>query len=494
MVELLKFRHDRKADFKKSHDKIFQLIEKFGEQKELNFFYDHYEKRYSIPKEKLKFNLKRYILHNYKYKSTCFGKGLRISTIPFSIIKIMGFLFLSLLYSRKRGGEKHYKLMVDDIDMNLYLHRFSKLINLFGKENVIVIATGDIDENDFPNFNIVRLRRFKYHDPFESLKVLYHELFFGLWICLKVSIKMGINLFSVSMVIIPYLQYKSLFKICTADYLIQERLYATNAIKNYLFKESGGIATAIIQKSILELDYLSYYIDTDYFFSLGESTADSAFNYGARIDKIIPVGSMFMEYYWFNNPRSIEKNIDVIMIGINTMNEYERLDKYSSFMEDYYNSIRWLVRFKKDYPLFRVAIKHHSSAGEDEVENEILVNSKIEILPLNGNSYQFAFNSHCAITYGSTMGYEMNAHGVPTFFIDQGNRNTFLYDLRKIELFNAIRVSSYDSYRSALIRVLKNTNRSRGTQNKFDSLCVDSSEASNSIYNTFDNKNGYTVS
>ena len=97
--------------------------------------------------------------------------------------------------------------------MSRYLHRYIKLINQFGKEDVLVIATGEIDVNEFPDYNIKSLKLFKYHDRFEVLKVIYYELFFGFWICLKTSIQVNLNLFQESNSIIKTLiQYKSLFK------------------------------------------------------------------------------------------------------------------------------------------------------------------------------------------------------------------------------------------------------------------------------------------
>ena len=488
-MKLINYSHDRNANFKKSSDEFFNLIEKFGEEKKIESFFNHYEKRYSIPKKVLKQSIKHNIAQNYGYRSSRFGKNLRLITLPLSIVKYFGFLLLSLIYSRKKRYNKHYKLIVDEIDLSRYLHRYKKLINLFGKEDVLVIATEEIDVNEFPDYNIKSLKLFKYHDRFEVLKVIYYELFFGFWICLKTSIQVNLNLFQESNSIIKTLiQYKSLFKSYSADYLFQERLYTTNAIKNYLFKESGGFATSTMQKSILEIDKLSYYIDSDYFFSLGNLTTEKAFHYGGRIDHAIPVGSMLMEYYWFSDPKPVEKNIDVIMLGINTMNAYERLDKYTEFLDDYYNSIRWLVRFKEQHPSFSIGIKHHASAGKDVIEDKIISNSGIELLPKTKNSYKLAFQSRCVVTWGSTMGYEMSAHGVPSFFLDPGNRNSFLYDLRN-EKFEHLLLDNYDAFQDALISVLNKSNKKNYDDDKelWNNLCLDSHNVSKKIYKTFCN-------
>jgi len=486
-MSIIDYSHNRDSDFKESSDELFELIEEFVEEEKLESFFNHYESRYSIPIGVLKQSLKKNIIRHYRYRSARFGEKLRLRTLPLSIVKNIGFLLLSLIYSRKKRYNKHYKLIVDEIDQNVYLERFSKLINLFNKDDVLVIATADIDQEKFPDYNIKRLKLYKYHDLIEVIKIIYYELCFGFWICLKTSFQLRINLFEQSKVIIATLiRYKSLFKECSADYLLQERLYTTNAIKNHLFIKSGGSATSTMQKSILELDQMSYYIDIDYFFSLGEITAERAFEYGGRIDKVIPVGSYFMGYYWFNKPRHNKKNIDVLMLGINTMNAYERLDKYTEFMDDYYKSIRWLVKFKKENPSYRIGIKHHSSAGNDIIENKIILNSGVEILPKEQNSYELAFESRCIITWGSTMGYEMNAHGVPSFFLDPGKRNTFLYDLRN-KNFQHILLDNYDDYQNYLVSTIDGLINKDYGENLSKNLCLDSYNVSKKIYKTFCN-------
>ena len=101
-MKLINYSHDRNASFKKSSDEFFDLIEKFGEEKKLESFFNHYEKRYSIPKKVLKQSIKNNIAQNYGYRTSRFGKNLRLITLPLSIVNYFGFLLLSLIYSRKK--------------------------------------------------------------------------------------------------------------------------------------------------------------------------------------------------------------------------------------------------------------------------------------------------------------------------------------------------------------------------------------------------------
>lgn len=486
-MNITKFSYDRNQDFKKSSDKLFDVIEQFSEENILDSFFNHYENRYLIPKDVLKQNMKKNIANKFLYKSNKFSDILKLKSIPISLMKNIGFLFLSLFYSSNNMKRKKYKLIIDEIDHDNYLIRFSSLIDLFDKKDVLIFANDKIDQSRFSNYNIRKVNLFKNHNFIDVLKTIYHEFFWGMRICLIASLKLKINLFSESKAIITtFLKYNNLFKLNNADFLFQERLYTTNPIKNYLFKKHGGKATSTMQKSILELCQMSYYIDIDYFFSLGKVTAERAFEYGGRIDKVIPVGSYFMEKNLQNRISQKEKNIDVLMLGINTMNAYERLDKYTEFMNDYYESIRWLVKFKNEYPSYRIGIKHHSSAGNDIIENKIILDSGIEIFPKEQNSYELAFESRCIVTWGSTMGYEMNGHGVPSFFIDPGKRNTFLYDLRN-KKFQYLLLDNYDDYQNYLVSTISGLVNKDYEVDLSKNLCLDSHNVSKEIYKTFCN-------
>ena len=95
-------------------------------------------------------------------------------------------------------------------------------------------------------------------------------------------------------------------------------------------------------------------------------------------------------------------------------------------MSDYYSLAKWCAKLSIERPSYRIALIHHSSLREDLIEADILKGSNVEVLDKNLNSYEMAFSSKCAVTYGSTMGYELNAHGLDTFFVDPGYRCTFL--------------------------------------------------------------------
>ena len=51
-----------------------------------------------------------------------------------------------------------------------------------------------------------------------------------------------------------------------------------------------------------------YYMDIDIFYTLGDSGYENFIDYGARIEKIRPIGSFFMESYLFQDSSPNLKN------------------------------------------------------------------------------------------------------------------------------------------------------------------------------------------
>ena len=62
-------------------------------------------------------------------------------------------------------------------------------------------------------------------------------------------------------------------------------------------------------------------MDIDILFSLGQTGYEDMLRYGGSARSVKPVGSMFMEAMWFDKNHT-EKIFDLIILGINTANEY----------------------------------------------------------------------------------------------------------------------------------------------------------------------------
>jgi hypothetical protein len=489
VVDLMAYSHNRDVHYKKSADELFVLINSFADQKNLLELYSYFERAYNLPKNVVKQKIKHYLATAYIYKEQKFISKLNLSHIPKTAL-MYGGLFYALFFVKKYKNIKKYKLIIDQINSPHELSRFEKLLNLFGKENVLCIASNSIIEREFPEYNIYTNKFFRNFNVIDLIKSLCKELFFGFWVVLKASIKTRINLFPVSLKIIHnYLSFKSLFETNKAEYIIQERNYHTNSVKNYLFKKSGGIGSATIQKNIVEADLMFSCMDIDILFSLGNSGFQRLLDYGGRINKIEPVGSLFMEYYWFTKPLNIETQYDILFLGINVSTGSDRINKYEGWTNDYYSSFEWLVRIKNKNPKLKIAIKHHASAGmDDPIERKILKNSGIITLDKTLNSYHLAFSSRCAVTYGSTMGYELNAHNLPALFIDPGYRCAFLPE-KEIDNLGALRITSYKKFDESINKILTSQDFINYPAERKSDLCIESSITSNKIFDYLQDNN-----
>ena len=155
-------------------------------------------------------------------------------------------------------------------------------------------------------YNVFRFDRYKHCIKDEYIKnniFIILKLFFTTLIC---SVNNKNNLFPIiDNIYKNYLIYESLFKQVKAKYLIQERHYNSNEIRNYLFKKNGGICCAITQKNILQFNGPGMFIFTDILFTLGKNSAEDLEILGGKVNKKVPVGSLAMEYSYHDLKKKI---------------------------------------------------------------------------------------------------------------------------------------------------------------------------------------------
>ncbi|MDC3293786.1 hypothetical protein OAW18_05765 [Alphaproteobacteria bacterium] len=479
------FQHDEFVVPRKTAAELFEHINIFTEIEALDDFYNHFLHRYSLPKSVVKQRLRQHLGRSYKYKTKKFKKRLKLSQlIPYILLYFA--LFYALFWSVKRikkNAQNKYDLIIDGIHSNHELLRFESLIEEFGRPNVLAFSYGIRTQYLIEGLHTEAVYLFRGLDRGAVISSIKKELLFGLWAVFKSSWKAKVNLFPISLQILhSYLIYGTLFSKYKAKSMIQERHYNTDAVKNFLFKQNGGNIATSIQKNIFQADPINFYIDTDCMFSLGSEGSEEFKKYSERIENVIPVGSLFMEYYWFRNGNKIDGiRYDILILGINVSNEYDRLNSYKKFDEDYYSLFKWISQISLERPDLRIALMHHASAGEDPYEADILKDSNVLVLDKNLNSYEAAYSARLAVTYGSTMGYELNAHGIPTIFVDPGFRCSFLPDKGVYSYIDDIRVTSYGQFSEIISKVVDQLNPLL-PEIFYDGLCIDSSSVARKIH------------
>ncbi len=493
MTEILNFSHDRNAPFERSAAELRDTIDAFAVRPELNGLYDHFERDYSLPRDVVRQQIRKYLEKAYDYKTCRFSEDLSTRKIAYMALRHIAYLLYVVFTSRKYGKPpKRYELICEWVLEGEEIDRLSRLIGLFGRENVLITTPCPVNK---PGYNIeyrpspsatqTQKQSFyvpRLYDREETLRAFSREMR-ELKVYADLSRRTGVNLLPVAGHIVnQYLYYTSIFKHNRAKYCIQERHYQTSAIKNFLFRKYGGKCSAATQKNIHQISNCGFYYDADAFFSLGNRTAERALDYGARIGQVVPVGSLFMEHAWFNGAKDKgrpDKRYDIVYLGINFARAKDNLDSYASFVDDYYETFRWLARLSRENPALKIGIKHHGSNHIDEKETDIIKGSNIETIDQKLNSYDIGFSSRCAVTYCSTMGYELIAHGLPVLFLDPDRRNVTWFSEKS--LVDNCRVTTYSQFDRAIKDLLGGKNARMET----DDICLNSADVSGRIYEYF---------
>ena len=442
MIELLKFSHDRDADFRQSCRNFLDTIDAFVEQPILDNWYDYFEASYSLPRNIVKQQMKAYLSRCYDYRRCIFFEKLFQKERFKSAAIHAAFLSYTLYFS------KHYPGPVNAYDLIIHCipgKDFSELIDLFGKQNVLSIAQTDMHK---PEEEILYRPEYKFYDRNEVTRTLFQETKKGLRLYLNLSKETKVSLLPVaSNIIKQYLYAYSIFKHNRSKYYIEQKMYETSAVKNHIFHRFGGTYSCCTQFNLQQLGGNGFYYDTDVFFTLGNRSAEWVFDYGARINHIVPVGSTAMENCYFSNnaKRAQVQKYDIVYITTCSDAGFCYLDGYTSFVDDYYDSFKWLASFSLKNPGLRIGIKDSPRRISDERERKIIKGTSIEYIDKTLNSYEVAFQAKCAIAYGTTMGYELLGSGLPVLYLAPGMRSMFL-PVRDDAFLQPYRVSNYETF------------------------------------------------
>lgn len=482
MSKLLKVSHNREEDFKRTCDKLKDLIDAFAEETCLNEFYNYFKKRYSLPKNVVKQALKGNISGRYDYRKCSFNTELFPKNCIKYAAKYLSILVYLLGFSKKYKNNISYYKLILNCDYERDIERLSKLINLIGKNNILIVTENNID---FKGYKTVSHPRYKYCDRNETRKAFYKELKYGLPLYIKLSRKLKVNLIPIVIrIICQYLLFYTVFTNYRSKLYVEQRTYATSPVRNYLFRKNKGKYLCCTQINIIPLGPNGFYYDTDVFFAFGNKTAERAFEYGGRINHVVPVGSTAMERYYYSNKyisRKRDCKYDVVFIGINAIFGFHYLDAYSTFMKDYYDSFRWLAKFSKNNSHLKIGIKHHFNNKKDEKEMEIIKDTPVERIDQTLNTYEIVNQSKCAVTFGSTMGYELIGNGTNVLYLDPGGRCVFLPE-KDGSILGPYQVTNYNEF-SERLHLLLNDKQIVGND-KFDrmNVCLPSENVSERIY------------
>lgn len=436
----------------------------------------------NIPSHVLTQKLSQIIFRKFDFKNNLFiNKNIFFFILDFTKIFLLTFLgFVSIILPKKKIIPKKYKFLGDKVVSSISLDWYASLIRNF-KSSCLISNFKPTKKIYFEDYFI-----FKRLFIFESNLTDKEKIFFFL-LCFKIfyySVRHRENYASLYFGLI-YDIFKSnyIFSNIQAKYYLNYKFYDTSPVFNYFFKKKGGKIVACTQKNICSLA-LSSFVFSDIMFTLGKNQGKICNKLGGKINKFIPVGSLFMEAAWFKKKKDLKKipTIDILIIGINTLtnNNHHITDSFNkSYYEDYLN---WLQKLSEDFPNKKIVLKHHVDYLKDPKEKKILNklnNIKVEVEHKSKNgTYGYLFKSKKILSFASTMIVEALGHGKEAFYIDPSGKGEQWF--KDINFINKYRIKKYSNLIAVIKRKGKAINNSAANH-----LCVNSIDTSKKISSYF---------
>lgn len=458
-------------------------LEKHTQTKDIKNYLKLLSSYLDIPFEIVKKDYKQYISRKHNYLSKTIEKNISYYEIFKSLILYYVTFIYVFLYSKKVEVRNKVKIIFDEVMSKTEHDELIYLIKKF--PNHLFVSNEETNKEN-------QLKFFKRQGYCRKIiiKNFFQIFLYISWASFKDSKKTNINLINFSNYAVNQkLKYETIFSICKSDIFFQFRFYTTSAIRNFLFKKSGGKLCCTVQRILIHLGRTGFFIDTDIFFSLGKKSAELIKDTESNFKEIIPVGSLYLERFWFKQEKIPAPAYDILFIGGNHGTFLATDEKY---MSNYYENLKWLSKLSKKFPKISIALKHHESWKHDEhfdkKEDEILNGSFIKKIyktdqgPIN-KSYGYAFNSKVCLTWNSTMIFELLGNKIPAYFLDPNLENDgwFLNSNYTIPW----RISSYENFEKKMIDIIMN-NKNEIVQNS-ENFCWNSKNTSQNIFEKLKN-------
>lgn len=474
---LKNFVHNRNKDILDSHKEYILIINRFISQELIQDFLNRNERILEIPNSVLSQFIKKIISGriNYYDHKNAFPKTSLLSIIPETIKAIIFIFYIFIFRDKDRNIKKEkYDLILDNIEDSNALVRFEKLINLYGSDKIVAINPSE-SLFSFKNLKIIQRVRFKkYYFNFKDMICSFQIIF----IAIKYSLMLSENIVTyVPQILNSNYYYRSIFRSVSAKNCIIFQHYHTDAIKNYLFKKTGGLNSCAIQKNIPPLGRNSMYLDTDIFFSFSNNTTIRPILLGAKVNKVIPVGSFFLESYYLKSNSKNHASNNIVLIGGNGFVKQGTFDIYSTQLSDYCKHLEWFKELSIKFQNFNfIFCPHPNFPINESLEYNILKDGNVYFK--KDNVYDLCINSKMNLSFASSVIIELKNINNNSYFLDpDGNNKSFIDSIYNT---NDLVVNSFEK----LLNLVSGLNTNKiSLQEKQISLCLDSRNVSDLIFN-----------
>ncbi len=479
MTNICNYRGNSKENAGKRNIKLLRLIDNFCKNKELKKILNIISNKLNVPTSYLLQDVKIYLHRNYSTKKMKFSNKLNLFYLPISMLSFfLFFIYISIFSSKRKIKKIKTELLIDEILHKREAEKFSELKKFFKKTLFIIYRKFD---TKYQSYSFLNYRGLNKNLLFNKVPELIFSLFF---ISTIFSIKKRVNIFHILIFLISQIfKYKNIFSNIKGKYLIQERHYATSAIKSFLFKKSGGKSFSVFQKVIPQLMGPGTYAYADIFFTLGNETHRKAIVSSGNFKKIIPVGSLFMENIFFQ--KKIRKKIDFDLLNV-ISDGPNFSDGFKNYEKNWIEHLSWLKKLSDEDKKLKIVIKRRPNDKLDKNNflNDFFKNSGVQIIfgetPLNKEySYEHCMRSKVVCTWSSTMGYELIGHNKPCIFMDPNGEN--LSFVPSDELHKPIKVTNYKEFRRKFYIYKENKNKFFKKIKK-ENFCLKSNKVSERVF------------
>ena len=208
-------------------------------------------------------------------------------------------------------------------------------------------------------------------------------------------------------------------------------------------------------------------------FTLGSKTKIKKKKF-CNFRKQVPVGSFYMEHYYYNKKGKKNKKdnyFDILCLGGNDHYPDGQWDNYNNHSPSYLDHLKWIKKISMEFPKIKVGFKHHDN-NRNDFEKNYFKNSKVIYINKKLNSYDLSINSNFVCSWASSMIFELLSIKNKSYFLDPNYQNIqFMKNIKK-----EIRINSYQKFKNIFMQ--------KNSKKKFnlDKYCLPSNNTSIRIF------------
>ena len=218
---------------------------------------------FNIPNRIVSLKFKKLIYNKLNYKNGIFSNQINLNFKSFlkKLVKSL-YLITIILFSKRLNNFSKFDFIINGIEDQRSFERYKKLLLKFKKPLVISKKNFTTDKKKV-NFYYDKLFFLPSAIYLSGKKNTYIK---DLLKAFLLTIKSKFNyLYFFNLILFSILKNQKIFELNRGKFFMEDRFYNTCPIRNFYFKEYGGILTSTPQKNILET-CICFYIDTDIFF------------------------------------------------------------------------------------------------------------------------------------------------------------------------------------------------------------------------------------